>query len=703
MANYWIDLFTKSTWDQFIAAGASVTGFRGNLGRVAQQISKGDYLLCYVVGLRRWIGVLQVSSDPYEDHTRIWSEDLFPWRVKVTVQARLAPETAVPLQRFRGELTIFGNNADPRSVGNYLRRSPTRLTPEDGRTLVAAIVEAARLAGEAERLTVPQTGALPQPEAAEVGRVKRDIVDGLRHEALFNHLQRFHSAPILFVGSGMARRYLGLPTWEALLRRFAQATGRPYEYFASSANGNLPAVATLMAQVFHEIWWTSSDFAESREKFKVECSGPESALKIEIAAYIRERSSEQMDDPQLADEIALLRMAVVDAVITTNWDTLLEDLFPDFHVFTGQDELIFSDPLAVGELYKIHGSCVSPNSLVLTANDYENFHSRNPYLAAKLLTAFVEHPVLFLGYSLSDPNVVAILRSIASCLTTASINKLRDRLIFIRWEASSPESDLIPTEMVLPDSLPLPILTLQVANFSGVFRSLANLPRKFPARLLRRLKEHVYRLVLENDPQDRLYVQELSSSADMSTVDVVFGVGTIDKIQKTGYRGLRRIDLITDLLRDDLGLDSRLVVSDALPDILRGPRLVPAFKHLRRAGFLTDSGDLRTDHGALDVRVIQLVKEAENRCKPAASYQKKAKSVLSGFSSIATLVQERSVADVFWYGCLIPPELVNPDELKEFLVQNWTYLESPKTSTQFWKLACYYDMLTYRWAASSDQ
>jgi hypothetical protein len=73
--NYWLDLFTGTTWKQFRDAGATTSGFtermRGNVGK----IQKGDIFLCYVTGVMRWVGALRVvgqaKTPPHLDGRRV--------------------------------------------------------------------------------------------------------------------------------------------------------------------------------------------------------------------------------------------------------------------------------------------------------------------------------------------------------------------------------------------------------------------------------------------------------------------------------------------------------------------------------------------------------------------------------------------------------------------------------------------------------
>jgi predicted RNA-binding protein len=82
---YWLDLFTGATWEEFKAAGAKVSGFRESRWATVQKIKPGDYFLCYLTGVSRLIGILEVVEGAYKDKTPIWKDEDFPCRLKVKV------------------------------------------------------------------------------------------------------------------------------------------------------------------------------------------------------------------------------------------------------------------------------------------------------------------------------------------------------------------------------------------------------------------------------------------------------------------------------------------------------------------------------------------------------------------------------------------------------------------------------------------
>ena len=135
--NYWLDLFTVKTLEEFQKAGAKVSGFRERRSHTCEQIQPGDKLLCYVTGISRWVGVLRVTKPAYRSEERIWDMEVFPVRLGVEPEILLPPEHGIPHQTLQPSL-----HSPARSWAGYLRGSPTRLLKEDAEVILDAIQRA---------------------------------------------------------------------------------------------------------------------------------------------------------------------------------------------------------------------------------------------------------------------------------------------------------------------------------------------------------------------------------------------------------------------------------------------------------------------------------------------------------------------------------------------------------------------------------
>jgi hypothetical protein len=141
--NYWLDLFTAVTWQEFLDAGGKVSGFREARWSALQKVKPGDYFLCYLTGISRWIGLLEVTSDPFRDTATIWKDESFPCRVKVKIVAKLTPETAVPVKEMKDRLSVFQTSSGALGWTGPFRGSLRKWKPTDGQAVVQAVLQAA--------------------------------------------------------------------------------------------------------------------------------------------------------------------------------------------------------------------------------------------------------------------------------------------------------------------------------------------------------------------------------------------------------------------------------------------------------------------------------------------------------------------------------------------------------------------------------
>ena len=128
---YWLDLFTGQTWEEFLDNGAKVSGFRETRVNMARKIHPGDFLLCYVTGISRFIGILKVKSEFYKDESPIWKNEIFPIRFKVELQLKLNPKTAVPVLTLRDKLSIFEDIEPGHQWSGFFIGSPAEFKRQD--------------------------------------------------------------------------------------------------------------------------------------------------------------------------------------------------------------------------------------------------------------------------------------------------------------------------------------------------------------------------------------------------------------------------------------------------------------------------------------------------------------------------------------------------------------------------------------------
>ncbi len=138
---------------------------------------------------------------------------------------------------------------------------------------------------------------------------------------------------------------------------------------------------------------TVAAYRDFRDRHSNDLTGEASPLKIYVADKIASYAMEASGETEKLAEAGREKIAG----IITNYDRMCETLFSEFAIYVGESDLLFSDQAYSQEIYKIHGSVTRPGSIVLTSADYAEFVQKRKYLSAKLLTLFVEYPVIFLG------------------------------------------------------------------------------------------------------------------------------------------------------------------------------------------------------------------------------------------------------------------------------------------------------------------
>ena len=182
--------------------------------------------------------------------------------------------------------------------------------------------------------------------------------------AILDKIVEQHRMPVLFVGSGISKRYLhNYPNWEELLElSYKKITPDPYAYqrhldslsrpFDNSfeINTNL---ASIIEDEFNDAFYSHKLKLRIGSKDQKWVSRNISPYKMFLSHYFKKFNLHR--NPKLHAEIDQFKQLKnkISAVITTNYDTFLEDVIftEDYEVFCHQHELFSSNSYNIAEIY----------------------------------------------------------------------------------------------------------------------------------------------------------------------------------------------------------------------------------------------------------------------------------------------------------------------------------------------------------------
>lgn len=321
-------------------------------------------------------------------------------------------------------------------------------------------------------------------------------------------LLEFECQPILFIGSGLSRRYINLPNWMELLKALFESipdqSGR-FEYYRQKYDGDPIKIGTALSDVVFEWAWQTGKnkfpadfFQKGKEK---DCF-----VKYLCCDYIKNIILEASKiNTVFKSELDALSAIRPHAIITTNYDLFLEQIFDGYQPITGQTILKYNAN-SFGEIFHVHGDISDPSTIVLTEKDYAEWSKKKKYVSAKLLTYFAEHPVFIIGYGIGDPNVKEILMDIGEIV--ADEDGLIPNVYQVIWIPEGGEKSPPDSVILTADGREYKIKAIYSNSFEWIFNALKGRSAlsSINLKLVRALAARTMKLIRQDIPSGRVSV-----------------------------------------------------------------------------------------------------------------------------------------------------------------------------------------------------
>ena len=331
-----------------------------------------------------------------------------------------------------------------------------------------------------------------------------------------------------------------------------------------------PRIASLMERDFLDAI-NQPKFTDWVETHRAEFEAGISPMKVYVVEHLS-----SFRPTLMTEELDILRKATrhVAGVITTNYDGLMESVFPKYDVYVRQEDLLFSPLMGIGEIYKIHGSAEDPSSMVINERDYQRLRNHQDYLTSKILTIFGEYPIIFLGYSLNDQDIREIISSIASCAGEARAREIAKRFIFVQYSESCA---IKAASYEVDNGQTVEMTAISTPNFAPIYEAIAQTNQRYAPKVLNQILRQLYKASYTGTGAESVVAVKLSHMDELPpNKNVIVGVGVMDYGRKVTLSELHE-----DALFKNKQFSPELVIGECLDAMLKQGG-APMYYYLQR-------------------------------------------------------------------------------------------------------------------------
>lgn len=422
-------------------------------------------------------------------------------------------------------------------------------------------------------------------------------------------------------------------------------------------------------------------------------------FKVLICSLLKR--NETKSDPDMLLELEAFRKLAdkIPAVITTNYDRFLEDhVFREFSVLLYPDDYYFGDSSGYGEILKIHGTVDKPETIVILAKDYMKLKNDSKLIMSRITTLLCQHPIVFLGYSLSDEEIHQLIYDIVTSLRQSDLDKIRGNLITVSVREENTKA-IWKNKAVENDGRRIEVVELSLPNLRVLFNYLDKFTPTATPLEIKKYRDMIHEIVISADSKKRVFLMDANDlgMASRNDLAVIFGKSsTLGPLFK-GIIGYEVTDAILDVLK---GRKGRLESSQGAflewlkqKRISKGTKYIPLFYYFRK---------YKIDYKQLQPDIVEFIDNMKDSIEKHIAKMESKCSAVDSASDIDEFlnaqVKSFSKADALMY--FLSKGIIDREECRKRLLDLYCeefkqFRELTKIGTDIRRATTYLDMCNF--------